>query len=143
MTDAAIKYFTVEEANATLPYVRSIVEDIVQDYEQWRNRVHRYEVIMTSAGDPGDESEEQIRLRSEADEIARRISRFINELASVGCVFKGFQGGLVDFYSRRDERDIFLCWKLGEDEVAHWHEIDTGYAGRQPLAPEPVSEEAH
>jgi len=142
MTDAAIKYFTVEEANATLPYVRSLVEDIVQDYEQWRNRVHRYEVITTSAGNTGEESEEQLQLRSEADEIACRISQFINELAAVGCVFKGFQGGLVDFYSRRDERDVFLCWKLGEDEVAHWHEIDTGYAGRQPLAPQPVSEEA-
>jgi len=142
MTDAAVKYFTVEEANATLPYVRRVVEDIIQDYEQWRDRVHRYEVITTSAGNAGDESEEQLRLRREADEIARRISAFINELASVGCVFKGFQGGLVDFYSRRDGRDVFLCWKLGEDEVAHWHEIDTGYAGRQPLTPEPVSEEA-
>jgi len=48
-------------------------------------------------------------------------------------VFKGFEAGLVDFYSLRDDRPIFLCWRLGEDHIGHWHEIESGFAGRQPI----------
>ena len=43
----------------------------------------------------------------------------------MGCVFKGFEAGLVDFYSLREDRPIFLCWRLGEERITHWHEIDS------------------
>ena len=64
---------------------------------------------------------------------AEKINRYLHELEAVGCVFKGFEAGLVDFYSLRDDRPIFLCWRLGEDRITHWHEIDSGFAGRQPI----------
>ena len=48
-------------------------------------------------------------------------------------MFKGFDAGLVDFYSLREDRPIFLCWKLGEERITHWHEIDAGFSGRQPI----------
>ena len=54
-------------------------------------------------------------------------------LETIGCVVKGFEVGLVDFYSLREDRPIFLCWKLGEERITHWHETDTGFAGRQPI----------
>jgi hypothetical protein len=53
----------------------------------------------------------------------------------VGCIFKGFEGGLVDFHSQLQGRDVYLCWRLGEPDVGHWHEIESGFAGRQPLPP--------
>ena len=136
MTETAVKYFSVAEANATLPYVRRIVEDIVAEYEDWKDAIYRYEVI--AAGNTADsgESDEQIQLRGEVDEIAHRINAYINELTSVGCVFKGFEGGLVDFHSQLHGRDVYLCWQLGEPDVSHWHEIESGFAGRQPLPPE-------
>jgi hypothetical protein len=136
MTETAVKYFSVAEANATLPYVRRIVEDIVAEYEGWKDAIYRYEVI--AAGNTADsgESDEQIQLRGEVDEIAQRINAYINELTSVGCVFKGFEGGLVDFHSQLHGREVYLCWRLGEPDVSHWHEVESGFAGRQPLPPE-------
>ena len=143
MTEPAVKYFIVDEANATLPYVGRIVEDIVADYQRWRDCIYRYEVLATASNSEEGETEEQVTVREEVDGIAQRINGFINELAAVGCVFKGFEGGLVDFRSRREGRDVYLCWKLGEEEVGHWHEVDSGFAGRQPLQPEPVMGESN
>ena len=141
MGEATVKYFTVDEANATLPYVRRIVEDILADYHCWRDCIQRYEVLAGGATSQNGETEEQIALREEVDHYAQRINDFINELSRVGCVFKGFEGGLVDFRSRLGDRDIHLCWKLGEPEVTFWHEVDAGFAGRQPLRHQPVTEE--
>lgn len=130
------KYFTLDEANRTLPFVRRIVGDIVEEYRRWREHVHRYELIAAQrrAGDPESPGEEELRLR--VDDSAHKINGYMEELALVGCVFKGFEEGLVDFHSKFQGRDIFLCWKLGEDEIGHWHEIDAGYAGRRRLVPE-------
>ena len=65
---------------------------------------------------------------------ADRINRYLQELEAVGCVFKGFDAGLVDFHSLREDRVVFLCWRLGEERVTHWHELDAGFRGRQPIA---------
>lgn len=130
------RYFTLDEANRTLPFVSRIVQDIVDEYRRWREHIYRYELIAAgrTASDP--ETEEQARLRRAVDDSAHRINGFIEELALVGCVFKGFEEGLVDFRSRLADRDIFLCWKLGEPEIQHWHELDAGVAGRRALVPE-------
>ncbi len=132
MTLKETKYFTVDEANRTLPFVRRVVSDIVVSYRSWKQRVYRYELV-AAEGNTTVESEEQIKLREEIDEVAHRINRFVAELKLIGCVFKGFDDGLVDFHSEMDGREVFLCWKLGEDSVEHWHEIDVGFAGRQQL----------
>ena len=57
----------------------------------------------------------------------------MEELEQVGCVFKGFEEGLVDFYGTFEGRDIFWCWRAGEERIEHWHELDAGIAGRQPV----------
>lgn len=130
------KYFTLDEANRTLPFVKRIVGDIVQEYRRWRENVYRYELAAAGrrAGEP--ETEEQERLRQLVDSTAHKINGYMEELALVGCVFKGFEEGLVDFHSKLQGRDILLCWKYGEEEIAHWHEVDAGFAGRQSLVPE-------
>ena len=135
MTETAVKYFTVAEANATLPYVRRIVEDIVTEYERWKDAIYRYEMIAAGSTAESGETQEQIDLREEVDAVAQRINAHINELTAVGCVFKGFEGGLVDFHGQLDGKDVFLCWRLGEPEVSHWHEIEAGFAGRKSLEP--------
>lgn len=139
MAESAMPYFTLEEANATLPYVRSIVSDVVSAYAEWRARVARYEVMAAKSRADVGETDEQMALRTDIDAIARRIGGYLGELESVGCTFKGFDDGLVDFLSKQDGRDIFLCWKLGEPEIAYWHELDAGFAGRRLVTPEFVS----
>lgn len=129
----ATKYFTIQEANRTLPLVRRIVADLMSLYPQWRELVQRYELAAAQARPEWGESPDQLTLRREIDDVAGRITGYQAELEAVGCVFKGFDEGLVDFYGRLDGRDIFWCWKQGEERIGHWHEIEAGYAGRRPL----------
>ncbi len=127
------KYFTLADANRTLPLVKRIVGDITALYPEWRDFVYRYELVAAQAKPEWGESPEQLELRRKIDGVARRINDYLGELEQVGCVFKGFEEGLVDFYGRLEGRDILWCWKLGEERIDHWHELEAGYAGRQPV----------
>jgi len=100
--------------------------------------VSQYELLVAQAKPEWGESAEQVQLRSRISDVAREIDRYLAELAQIGCVFKGFDQGLVDFYGKLEGRDIFWCWKAGEDRIEHWHELETGYVGRQPI-PEVVN----
>jgi hypothetical protein len=137
----AVKYFTVEQANQTLPLVKRIVADILADYDTWRDRMRQYELLSAGATAEGGESPEQIALRREVDDAAQHINSYMEELAQIGCVFKGFEQGLVDFYSKRGDRDVFLCWKNGEPAIEHWHELEGGFAGRRPVEEESLEGE--
>jgi len=127
------KYFTVAEANRTLPLVRRIVGDITALYPRWRDLVSKYELVAAQARPEWGESAEQLNLRRQIDAHAWDIQRYLQELEGVGCVFKGFEDGLVDFYGRIEGRDVCWCWKQGEEKIEHWHELEAGFAGRQPL----------
>ncbi|NIQ84631.1 MAG: DUF2203 family protein [Acidobacteria bacterium] len=123
------KNFTVDEANKTLPLVRRIVTDIVATH---RSLVERLDQLrsLESEGRPGSRRRQ---LEKEIEELAETANRFIAELDAIGALFKGFEEGLVDFYSTLDGRPVFLCWKLGEESIEWWHELDAGYVGRRPL----------
>lgn len=58
----------------------------------------------------------------------------VDALNDVGCLIKDMDEGIVDWYASRGDRDVLLCWKLGEKEVAFWHDSDTGFAGRRPIS---------
>ncbi len=128
-----MKLFTLEEAEATLPLVRRIVADVQLEYPIWRTAIQRYEIEASGVRAEWGEPAELVRMRDEATASAERISHYLGELEAVGCVLKGFESGTVDFYSLRDDRVVFLCWDPGEDRIAHWHETNAGYPGRQPL----------
>lgn len=130
----ARRLFTLAEANRTLPLVKRIVADITSRYPRWRDHVHRYELIAAKSNPTWGESAEQLGLREEIDRIAQEINGFLLELDQVGCVFKGFEQGLVDFHGELDGREVFWCWKLGEDAVTHYHAVDAGFAGRKVVA---------
>ena len=129
----SIKYFTPSEAERTLPLVSRIVADITALYPQWRELVYQYELAAAQARPEWGESTDQLTLRGRIEDIARRITVYMAELEAIGCVFKGFQEGLVDFYGKIDGRDVFWCWKQGEERIEHWHDIEAGFAGRQPI----------
>jgi hypothetical protein len=127
------KYFTVDQANRTLPLVKRIVADIVDEYGRWKEHVFRYELVAAGSTAQQGETAEQVELRGRVDDSAQRINDFVEELARIGCIFKGFEEGLVDFRARMEDRDVLLCWKLGEDAIEYWHELDAGFRGRQPI----------
>ena len=132
------KLFTLAEANRTLPLVKRIVQDIMTVYPEWKDLVAQYELVAAQAKPEWGESPEQLALKARIDAVAARINDFLAELEQIGCEFKGFDEGLVDFHGRLDEREILWCWKSGEDRITHWHELESGYAGRQPI-PEVIS----
>lgn len=132
------RLFTVAEANRTLPLIRPIVEDVLAEHARWREAVARFELaVATEPTAPDSDSEVEpdavraARLTAEAH--AFRIAELLGELTGLGCEFKGFDTGLVDFLSLRDDRPVYLCWRHGEARVSHWHDIDAGFAGRQPI----------
>jgi len=136
------RYFTLAEANRTLPLVRRIVADIIGHYPEWRDLVSQYELVAAQARPEWGESEEQLDLKKRIDVVATQINDCIEELDQIGCVLKGFPDGLIDFYGKLDGRDIFWCWKQGEAEIHHWHELEAGFAGRQEI-PVTVSSAPH
>lgn len=116
------KYFTVQEANASLPYVSRVVGDIVEAYARI--------VELREAVDQGQNVQ-----RAERDyQLAMdRLTELVDELHRVGVALKDFETGLVDFPALYQDRQVSLCWQLGEGRVAHWHEVTAGFEGRQPV----------
>lgn len=127
----APRIFTLTEAEATLPLVRRIVEDLLTIYPRWREAVARYELI--TGGARAVETPDLRAAREAVTRDAEQISAFLLELEQIGCVFKGFDAGLIDFYALRDDTLVFLCWRHGEERITHWHEVDAGFDGRQPI----------
>jgi hypothetical protein len=129
-----MRLFTLAEAERTLPLVRGIVADLMSEYPRWRAAVGRFELLSAGARAEWGETPELAAAREEVTAAAARINDYLKELEAIGCVFKGFDAGLVDFYTLREDRPVFLCWKMGEARIEHWHELDAGFTGRQPIA---------
>ncbi len=127
------KYFTVDEANKMLPLVRAIVQDIVPLAEELQQRQERLARIKPGRRDTLEAyDEEALGMQQELAREAARMEELVDELRGLGVELKGWDG-LVDFPGWMDGREVCLCWKLGEPTVAHWHETDAGFAGRQRL----------
>jgi hypothetical protein len=128
------KFFTPEEANQMLPLVRAIVKDIVEfgkgleDREARLSRLRKDGVAMGIITRPQLEEEESAHERE-----VERLQECVSELAQLGIELKDVRMGLIDFPGWMDGREVCLCWKHGEAELAWWHEIDAGFRGRQPL----------
>lgn len=132
------KYFTVDEANRALPLVRAIVADIVELYSSVHDRRERLARIRQLPGsrnrnEDSPHGEELAQIEEEVERDIHRVEEFVDELRNLGVELKDPVIGLVDFWSRMDGRDVLLCWKLGEEEIGYWHELDAGFGGRQML----------
>jgi hypothetical protein len=125
--------FTIEEANKTLPLLRRIVSDVVRDYWRWQEKVREFEEVAANRhlGEPNEDAD---RLEKETLDLARDIEGYIKEIKQLGVEMKGIDSGLVDFPAEVNGRPVLLCWQLGEESVQYWHEENSGFAGRQPVA---------
>lgn len=129
------KLFSVEEANATLPLVRAITSDLAALAADVTSRRQRLEHLMAGRDvetrDPYND--EVTQMAEDLQRDAERLQEYVDELQALGVEPKGATEGLVDFPSMMDGQIVFLCWRLGEPEVLHWHELEAGFAGRQSL----------
>jgi hypothetical protein len=131
----ARRYFTPSEANELLVEVRPLVESLVEHRQGMRLAAERRARLTARiAGNGGDldpqepgELDEQFQRESQAaTQAAERLER-------LGVLVKDLDTGLVDFPALHKGEEVLLCWQVGEDEVAHWHGVDEGFAGRKPL----------
>jgi len=127
------RIFSLDEAERALPLVRKIVADVQRVYEEWREAVASYELVAAGAKADGPESEALEQLRTDVARYAEQMAGLIDEVQEIGCELKDVRLGLVDFYALLDDRLVYLCWRMDEQSITHWHELDAGFGGRQPI----------
>lgn len=127
------KFFSLERATSSLVLVRPIVRELLE---------HHKDLVCLQKDIQHIESKEEIDddLQEIADAnyeamnlVLDRIAYNIDELHTVGCIFKDFQVGMVDFPTHFEGRDVYLCWQFGENEISNWHEMEGGYKGRNEI----------
>jgi hypothetical protein len=129
------RYFTPDEANAMLPELRPLVEAMVARRKSLNRAVERHAELQTVVGGNGGglPPSELAEAAASVDAERRALERCIQRITVLGLQVKDLDAGLVDFPALRGSEDVLLCWRLGEDEVAFWHGLEEGFAGRKPL----------
>ena len=131
----ARRYFTPSEANELLAEVRPLAESLVQHRQGMRLAAERRARLTARiAGNGGDlDPQEPGELDEQFQRESHAVTQAAERLERLGVLVKDLDSGLVDFPALHEGEEVLLCWQVGEDEVAHWHGVDEGFAGRKPL----------
>jgi len=131
----ASTHFTVEEANAALAEVRPLAERLVVHRQELRTaRAQRGELVMRVAGNgSGVDPQELVDLDEQIATELAGVAHCVNGIHALGALAKDPDSGLVDFPARVEGEEAYLCWQLGEGEIAYWHGVNEGFAGRKQL----------
>ena len=129
------RYFTLQEARSMLPWLAEQFDKLDAAREE-ENRVQQdtVNVYRKSRSNGHGGVEKQISDSQKAvEEAMTRTTDLAREITDRGIIVRHIRSGLVDFLSRREGREIFLCWVRGEDDIRFWHGVNEGYASRKPL----------
>jgi hypothetical protein len=138
MSEEFERYFTLGEAKQT----RREVEPLLIEAMEGRRKVGELQerlgalaarIMMT--GGLLVSVERAARLRGEHDHLMQQVKSALEQIQSTGCVVKDLEIGLLDFPARLNNKEVFLCWRLGEDRIRFYHGLEEGFAGRKPLDP--------
>jgi hypothetical protein len=131
----AERHFTPEEANAMLEEVRPIAGELVAHRRAMAVTATRQaRLVHRIAGNGGDfDPQEPRTLAEDFQREGEAVARCVAQLEALGVLVKDLDRGLVDFPALRGDEEVLLCWQVGEDEIAFWHGVDEGFAGRKPL----------
>jgi hypothetical protein len=122
------RYYTVEQANAALTFLRPLVEKLLAARQRIVDaQPDLWPVLEKAAGNGGSAQATAV-----LDDF-EQVQRSVRAIDQMGIELKDINTGLVDFLAKRDGRDVYLCWRYNEPTVAHWHDLEAGFAGRQPL----------
>ena len=124
------KYFTIEDAEILLPKIEKILRKTI--------RLNKALDLLSSIeievyDDDYNNLRRVTKLNKQFHKLSYEFYEDIEKLEDLGCVIKDLEIGIIDFYSRFEGRDIFLCWKLDEKKIKFWHEVESGYEGRNPI----------
>ena len=122
------RYFTLEEANQVLEEIRPLIEMMLEIRAAIIERQPQaWPAVQKAAGNGGGLAASQL-----VDEFGR-LNKLVHQVQNKGVLIKDINTGLLDFPTLRDGREVYLCWRYNEPSIQYWHEIDAGFAGRQPL----------
>jgi hypothetical protein len=122
------KYFTLQEANEALNTIRPLMDEIQAIRRKiLEKQPETWTAIEKSVGNGGN------RTLSRMVQDFEKLDALVHRILETGAQIKDINIGLLDFSAWKDGREVYLCWQYGEGEIAFWHEVDAGYAGRQPI----------
>lgn len=131
------RLFTLTEAQGLLPVLSPLLQELQAKMGELERK---HDELESLAGGDAQGNGHRYRQEARAQEVQDEVDRLTRELQEgvhtvdrLGCELKDIREGLLDFRSEREGRVVYLCWRLGEPDIAHWHELQTGFAGRQPL----------
>ena len=128
-------YFTLEEAQQMVPWLEEAFRALAPLHEKVQHLGEEVATLekRTQSNGGSKTSAELDLLRPGLNEAADALSSHLDEVQSRGVIVKSIDEGLVDFPSMREGRVVYLCWHTGEERIGFWHELNTGFAARQPL----------
>ena len=129
------KLFTRAEAESLLPTLRPILEELQALRQQALQRDAELQQLHWKARGNGHDGLDDALTAAQRrrEEVVAGIGERVDRIRALGVQVKDLDVGLVDFPCRRGGRVVLLCWKLGEPGIDWWHDVDTGFPGRQPL----------
>jgi len=132
------KLFTLDEANALVPVVQEQVARFricLTELTAARKDLAVQELLLSSRGsEDNPDTRRHGEITRSVESLSGEMAEIREEFRRLGCVPRSYRRGLVDFFSLREGRLVFLCWRLGETSIGAWHPIDKGCAVRLPLA---------
>jgi hypothetical protein len=122
------RYFTLQEASQTLESIRPLMDEL-QEIRQaiLKNQPEAWPAIEKSAGNGGN------RALSNMVQEFEKLDALVHQIQDTGVLIKDINLGLLDFPALKEGREVYLCWQYGEGDIAFWHEVEAGFAGRQPI----------
>lgn len=130
------RLFTLTEARRLLSHVGRLLREAVEykaDYQQAERALQAHNAQITMMGGMLVDRERILEARQQRERCAERLKHAIESIHETGCEVKDLDMGLLDFPSRYRGQDVYLCWKLGEDDITHWHGRSEGFAGRKQI----------
>jgi hypothetical protein len=121
------RHFTRDEANTLLPQLTTLLTRLREAKDELTDTEAHEALSEAAPTNGGGEQGQQVGV------AFLEVRRLLETVERAGIVLRDIDRGLVDFPALLEEREIYLCWELGEDEVAYWHDLEGGYGGREPL----------
>ena len=128
-------YFTLDEASRKIPWLKTQLETIAsltEEIELLRLELNT-DLIKASSNGHGATDIDSKGDQKKIDAMVDRLKKLAEEINDSGIILRDLERGLVDFPMLWESREVYLCWILGESDIQFWHEVDTGFSGRQPL----------
>jgi hypothetical protein len=122
------RLFTVAEANSLIPRLRTILPEVGDEWTHVRELQPEIQKARENASFDGYSP-----FGVEYIQSVSHLMYLIHQIREMGVLLKDIDQGLCDFPYMRQGRVVYLCWRLGEDAIEYWHDIESGFAGREPL----------